>query len=250
MKRFLAVVLMSLLLPARALPSPSVLVFAAASLTDSLQEIARKYQSETGASVSFNFGASSILARQIQEGAPADIFFSADEVKMDALEKRGMLAKGSRRTRLSNTLAIIVSRDQGAPVRSPADLAEARFQRIALADPKTVPAGIYASEYFKKLGLWERIAPKVIPVDNVRAALAAVESGDADAGVVYKTDAALSAKIKTAFLVPQKEGPDIRYPMALLKDAGNAREGEKFLKFLESDRAGAVFEKFGFIVLK
>src|SRR5262245_53506408 len=195
-----------------------VTVFAAASLTDSLKAIAADYEKASGDKIVFNFGASSMLARQIEEGAPADIFFSADEAKMDGLESKGLLEKGTRKDRLSNSLVIVVAREKGAAISSPNDLAAPSIKRIALGDPRAVPIGIYAREYLEKLKLWEAIRPKIVATENVRAALAAVEAGNADASIVYKTDAAISEKVKVAFEVPVEEGPRIRYPMAMLKE--------------------------------
>ena len=251
-KRFLEIVvtlwLGSLVFFPAETQSADVAVFAAASLTDALKEIAADYQKQSGDKIFFNFGASSILARQIEEGAPADIFFSADEAWMDALEKKSLILAGTRLSRLSNSLVIIVAADSLLKIRSPADLAGSAVKQIALADPRAVPAGIYAREYLQKLHLWAQIEPKVVPTDNVRAVLAAVESGNVEAGMVYKTDAAISGKVKVAFEVPVANGPAISYPMAVVKDSGQPDAAGKFLRYLESDEAGRVFEKFGFIV--
>jgi molybdate transport system substrate-binding protein len=228
----------------------TITVFAAASLTDGLQEIARDYQQATGDKIEFNFAASSILARQIEEGAPADIFFSADEAKMDALEKKGLVEKKTRRSRLSNTLVIVVPADSFRYIGSPKDLNGAKIKHIALADPESVPAGIYAKEYLRKMHIWDEIAPKVVPMGNVRAALAAVESGDAEAGIVYKTDAAISKKTRVAYEVPREDGPKISYPMAMMKEAKEPKAALAFLEYLDSDAAGPVFAKFGFILEK
>ena len=226
----------------------TVSVFAAASLTDCLKVIAQSYAAKHPDDVQFNFAASSVLARQIEEGAPADIFFSADEAKMNALEGKGLIDKSTRRDLLSNTLVIVVPADSKAAVTSAADLASDRIERIAVGDTKAVPAGIYAKEYLKKLGLWEKIKPKTIPMANVRAALAAVESGDADAGIVYKTDAAITKKARVAFAVPKEEGPAIVYPVALVNDSKQPTAARAFLNYLESKSAAATFQKFGFIV--
>jgi molybdate transport system substrate-binding protein len=226
----------------------TITVFAAASLTDSLGEIGRDYQKHTGNKVEFNFAASSLLARQIEEGAPADIFFSADEAWMNTLEQKGLVDKKTRRRRLSNSLVIVVGTDSPLSIQSPSDLASEKIGHIALADPQSVPAGIYAKEYLRKVHLWEKIEPKVVPMGNVRAALAAVESGDAEAGIVYKTDAAISKKTRVAWAVPREEGPKISYPMAGLKEAHDPEAARAFLKYLDSDEAGRVFAKFGFIV--
>lgn len=225
-----------------------VTVFAAASLTDSLKEVAASYEKETGDRVTFNLGASSTLARQIEEGAPADIFFSADEAKMDRLEAKGLIVKETRKSRLSNTLVIIVAAEDGADVHAPRDLAGAKVKRIALGDPKAVPIGVYARAYLQKLGLWEAIEPKVVATENVRAALAAVEAGNAEASIVYKTDAAISRKVRVAYAVPLEEGPKISYPVALLKDAPHTATAKNFLRFLGSETAGKIFRQGGFIV--
>ena len=240
----------TLLLLALALPSGAaeVMVFAAASLTDSLNEIAAAYQKQSGDTIVFNFGASSILARQIEEGAPADIFFSADEAKMDDLDKAGLILNATRKSRLSNTLMIIIAAQNGADVKGPADLATARVKRLALAEPNTVPAGIYARKFLVAANLWPAVQGKVIPTENVRAALAAVESGDADAGIVYATDAAISKKVKVAFRVSSADCPAISYPMAALKASKQPDAAKKFLDYLSSAAAGKVFERFGFLL--
>lgn len=224
-------------------------VFAAASLTDAMKEIAGTFQKQSGERVVFNFGASSTLARQIEEGAPADLFFSADEAKMDALASKGLILNATRRNLLSNSLVIVVASANGARIQSPADLARASVKRVALGDPQAVPIGIYAREYLQKLKLWDAIKPKVVATENVRAALAAVEAGNADAGIVYKTDAAISKEVKVAFEVPIEEGPKISYPVAIVKGAKELSGARKFLVFLFSAEAGEVFRKYGFIVI-
>lgn len=246
--RMLAIGVIALLLSVRAARAADVTVFAAASLTDCLKKIASDYEKQTGNKVTFNFAGSSTLSRQIEAGAPADIFFSADEVWMDKLQKHGLIHEGTRRSRLSNSLVIVVASDSTSPVHSAADLAGAQIQRIALADPQLVPAGIYSREYLEKLGLWQKIQPKVVPTENVRAALAAVESGNVDAGMVYKTDAAISKKVKVACEI--KDGPPISYPMAALKEAKDPEAAKGFLDFLNGNEAASVFERYGFIIRK
>jgi molybdate transport system substrate-binding protein len=225
-----------------------VTVFAAASLTDSLQEIASAYEKQSGDRIVFNFAASGVLARQIDEGAPADLFFSADEARADALETNGLLVKATRTNLLANSLVVITAADS-ATVRSPGDLTNAAVQRVALGDPKTVPAGTYGKAYLEKSGLWPGIEPKVVPCENVRAVLAAVESGNVDAGLVYKTDAASSKKVRVVFEVPAGDGPKITYPAALVKDAPQPEAAKKFLNYLAGNEAGAVFIRHGFVVL-
>lgn len=223
-------------------------VFAAASLTDALKEIAVGYEQKSSDKIVFNFGASSVLARQIEEGAPADSFFSADEARMDGLDKKNLIVKETRKSKLSNALVIVVASDSTLSITKPADLAGAKVKRLALADHKAVPAGVYAKEYLTKLKLWPAIEPKVVSAENVRAALAAVESGNVEAGIVYKTDAVLSKKVRIAHEVPKAEGPDISYPMAVLKEAKQPELAKTFQKYLESEAATKIFQKYGFVV--
>jgi len=239
--------LLAVALPGRA---ATITVFAAASLTDCLKEIAANYERQTREKAVFNFGASSFLARQIQEGAPADIFFSADEAKMDGLEARGLILKETRKSRLSNSLVIVIAAGSPLLIHSPQDLAQARVRRVALADPSTVPAGIYSKQCLEKLNLWSAVGPKVVPTDNVRAALAAVESGNVEAGMVYKTDVAISREIKVACEIPPRDSPHISYSMAVVGASKEPAAAKRFITYLNSKEAGLVFEKFGFIVLK
>ncbi len=222
-------------------------VFAAASLSDALREIAGPYETASGDKLHFNLGASSTLARQIKEGAPADVFFSADEAKMDDLAKAGLISPDTRRTLLSNTLVIVVNVDGGPAIAAPSDLAKPTLGRIALAEPQTVPAGIYAKEYLEKAGLWEKVIHKIVPTENVRACLAAVESGNVDAGIVYKTDALISKKVKIAYEISVAEGPKISYPLAVMKESKNAEAARKLAAYLASPAARTVFAKYGFL---
>jgi molybdate transport system substrate-binding protein len=219
-------------------------VSAAASLTDVLHEIAAQY----GQPVLFNFGASSMLARQIQEGAPADLFISADELKMDQLAQRGLLVKKSRVDILANTLVIVIPSDSALKIESAKDLADPSIRNVAVAEPQSVPAGIYAKEYLRKIKVWDRITYKLIPTDNVRSALAAVESGNVEAGIVYKTDALISHAVKIAYEIPRTEGPKIVYPAAVLADSTEKAAAQKFLDYLQSEPARAVFRRFGFLL--
>ena len=247
MRRFVLCLLIAFL--AAPLSAAELNVFAAASLTDALKEIAASYEQSTGDKIVLNLGASSTLARQIQEGAPADLFLSADEEKMNALENQGLLLAGTRRSVLSNTLVVVVPSDSGLKIARISDLAAPSIRAIALAEPQTVPAGIYAKEYLRKKGLWTKVIDRVVPTENVRAALAAVESGNVDAGIVYKTDAGISKKVRVAHEVPRAEGPAISYPFAVLADSGEKEAARKFLAHLGSPAALDVFRKFGFLSL-
>jgi molybdate transport system substrate-binding protein len=225
-----------------------IYVCAAASLTDALKEIAVTYDRESGDTLVFNFAASSVLARQIEEGAPADLIISADEAKLDVLEKKGLLLPGTRKSILSNTLVVIVPPDSLLEIKSAEDLVAPAIKRIALGEPSSVPAGIYAKAYLQKLGLWDQLAGRVVPTESVRAALAAVESGNVEAGIVYKTDAMISKQVKVAFEVPESEGPPISYPLAVIKDSRAPDAAKRLASYLASKPAGVVFQRYGFIL--
>ncbi len=240
------VMAVGLLLFLLALPScaQEILVFAAASLTESLEEIGGTYQRKTGTDVRFSFGGSSDLARQIEAGAPADVFFSADTAKMDALEKAGLVRREDRREFLSNWLAVVVSADWSGRVRGPRDLLQ--FSRIALADPAAVPAGIYAKKWLESAGIWKDVRDRVVPTLDVRAALAAVESGSVAAGVVYKTDARISKKARIVYAAATV--PPILYSVSAVARARPA--AREFVTFLQGKDAAAAFSKAGFVLVR
>jgi molybdate transport system substrate-binding protein len=223
-----------------------LVVFAAASLTDALKEIGAAYEDSTVVEVRFNFAASNLLARQIAAAAPADLFASADEGRMDFLEEQGLVVEGTRISLLSNTLVIVVGADSRLAIHSEADLARPEVRSIALAEPQSVPAGIYAKQHLEQLGLWHKIMDRVVPTENVRAALAAVASGNVDASIVYKTDAAISKKVRVAHEVPAAQGPRISYPFAVLTAAGDPATARRFLDYLASESGRAVFSRYGF----
>jgi len=215
--------LIAFLLFTPALQASEVRVFAAASLTDALRDIAARYEKTSPDRILFNLAGSSVLARQIDEGAPADIFVSADEAQMNRVAR--MIDRKSRVSILSNTLVIVGQRDL------------TKAASIALAEPSSVPAGIYAREWLTKAGLWERVKSKVIPTENVRAALAAVRAGNADSAIVYRTDA------PDGFAIA--DSPPISYPFALTKEATPA--ARRFFAYLTSPAARDVFRRYGFI---
>jgi molybdate transport system substrate-binding protein len=233
------------LLLAFPLAAAEVRVSAAASLTEAVSEIARSYEHQSPDRVIFNFGGSSALARQIEAGAPADLFLSADEEKMDSIEKAGFVVRGTRVSILSNTLVVVTS---GLAIDHPRKLATTAVQRLALAEPSSVPAGIYARQWLEKRGLWKAVAGKVIPTENVRAALAAVEAGNADAAIVYRTDARIAKRVRVAYEVDAGEGPAISYPFALLRDAEEPAAARAFLAYLQGKAARAIFARHGFLL--
>jgi molybdate transport system substrate-binding protein len=243
-------ILLFLLLGASASASASggeVMVSAAASLGDILQQLAKLYELRSGDRLVLNLGASNTLARQINAGAQVDVFISADEAQMNAVEAR--IVTGSRKDLLSNQLAIAVPDDRPHRIRSARDLTNTAIRRIAIGDPAAVPAGVYAKAYLETLGLWKALAPKTIPSGSVRLALAAVENGAADAAIVYRTDVATARRAREAFVVPLEEGPRIVYPAAAIRNGPNGAGATRFLAFLESPEATALFKRAGFIPL-
>jgi molybdate transport system substrate-binding protein len=225
-----------------------ILVSAAASLTDVLKEIGSNYQSESKNTVKFNFGPSSGLARQIDEGAPAELFFSADLKQMDVLDKKGRLEPGTRKNLLSNQLVMIVPADSKLTLKSPQDLLKSDVKKIALAEPSSVPVGVYSKKYLSEEGLWNKVEGKVVPVQDVRATLASVESGNVEAGFVYKTDAAISKKVKIVYEVPLDKGPKITYPVAIVKDSKHKAAARDFMNYIQTPGSKELFKKYGFVV--
>jgi molybdate transport system substrate-binding protein len=231
-----------LAIPGRA---EEVLVFAAASLTESLQEIGKACEAKHGTAARFSFGASSDLARQIEAGAPADVFFSADTANMDALEKAGLVRHEDRREFLSNQLVVVVPSSSSLRIAGARDLA--KLPRLALADPEAVPAGIYTRKWLEAEGVWAKLKPKVAPTLDVRSTLAAVESGAVEAGIVYRTDAAISNKVRVVFVVTN--GSAITYSVAKLASS-KSFAAQRFVDFAAGEEGRAVFERRGFRVLK
>ncbi len=247
MKTLRALILTAGALLAAVCHAAEINVFAAASLSDVFTELAPQFTAATGHTLRFNFGASGALARQIKEGAPADAIFSADELRVDQLEKAGLLLPGTRRTLLANSLVVVVGIEGAAPVSTLADLAKPGVRRIAIGEPATVPVGTYTKEHLQKTKLWSQVIDKCVPLDNVRAVLAAVESGNADAGFVYKTDALISKKVRIAVEIPRETGPSITYPGAVLKDARQPAAASAFLDWLAGPTAQTAFAKYGFV---
>jgi molybdate transport system substrate-binding protein len=218
-------------------------VAAAASLTEAVTEIAAAYGKESGGGKATPvFAASNVLARQIEEGAPVDVFISADEANMDKVAKANLVKDSA--PLLTNSLVVVVPNDSSAKIGSAADLDG--LKRIAIGDPAAVPAGVYAKAWLTKAGLWEKIQPKTVPSENVRAALAVVESGNVDAAIVYKTDAAVAKKCKVAWTVPAADVPEIIYPVAVCTGSKHAEEAKKFVEFLHSAKATEIFKARGF----
>jgi molybdate transport system substrate-binding protein len=233
-------------LPAAA-PGETVHVYAAASTKDVVEEIARAFKDETGIAVDVTPAASSTLAKQIEKGADADLFLSADEDWADYLSDRKLVEK--RRDLLGNRLAVVTPADSKLKIGELADVAAPVVQKLALGGP-AVPAGRYARQALEKAGVWDKVKDRVVEGEDVRVALTYVVKGEADAGIVYATDAkAVGDKVRTAQVVPDDLHKPIRYPLALLKRDGIKPEARKFYEYLAGDKAAAAFRKAGFTVL-
>lgn len=221
-------------------------VSAAASLTDALPPIKKLYeQKNPGVSITYNFASSGSLQRQIQQGAPADIFISASVNKMDALQKEGLLTEGSRKDLLQNKVVLIVSKNN-TTISDFKDLTGADVQKISIGEPESVPAGKYAKEVLSNAGIFEQLKPKTVFAKNVRQVLTYVETGNVDAGIVYATDANTSDKVKIATVAPADFHSPVVYPIAVIKDSQNLSAAKEFVEFLSSKPAIEVFEKYGF----
>ena len=223
-------------------------VSVASSLADVMAEAGRAWQAAGGPGITVNAGGSNVLARQVAAGARVDVFASADRAQMEVASASGRLVTASIRDLLSNTLVVVVPARAGPATLTPRDLAAPRFRRIALANPDSVPAGVYARQWLEHAGLWSQVAPRVVPTLTVRSALAAVRAGRADAGVVFATDARTAPEVTVAYAVPVADAPEIRYPVAVVRGPREA-DAAAFVRFLLSPAAKAVFEAAGFVHL-
>jgi molybdate transport system substrate-binding protein len=228
-------------------PNQTLTVSAAISLTEVLGALATAYSSEGGGQIAFNFGASNLLVRQIVNGAPVDVFVSADEAQMDVAERAGMIEPGSRTVVVHNQLAIVTRGDWAGQIASAAALADSNLRRIAIGDPAAVPAGVYAEQYLRRLGLWPAIQRKLLPAASVRGALAAVANGAADAGIVYATDVSRARNVRLGFVVRGPEAPRIVYPACVVRTSQRKTAALRFVNFLASARAARVFREHGFL---
>jgi molybdate transport system substrate-binding protein len=226
----------------------TLLISAAASLKEVLEEIKPLYQrTRSDVSLSYNFGASGALLQQIEQGAPADMFISAAKRQMDTLDQKGALAPGTRANLANNRLAVIVPKDARI-VTSFSSLKEPEVKKIAIGEIRSVPAGQYAEQVLKKLNLFNDVQSKLVYSNNVRQVLAAVESGNADAGFVYITDAKISDKVKVAVIADDSFHSPIVYPMAVLRNSKHVDAAKAFLQYLSGDEAKGILRKYGFIV--
>lgn len=220
----------------------------AISLKDAVEELGRQFQTgRPGVRLHYNLGASGELQKQIEAGAPVDLFISAGQRQVDALEKQGLLRAGSRRVFALNALTLIVPRDSRLDLRQPADLLRPEVQRVAVGNPKTVPAGQYAEESLRALGLWDALRPKLVLAENARQVLEYVARGEVEAGFVYTTDAALRTdRVKEVGRLPQASYTPVTYPGAIVAASPQPALAQAFLDLLLGPAGQRVLTRYGF----
>jgi molybdate transport system substrate-binding protein len=223
-----------------------LVVFAATSLSDALQDVGKTFAQEHGVRVRFNFGASTALAQQLLRGAPADIFIAAGAQPVDMLASRGLLLEGSRIDLLTNTL-VLVGRAEGSPQASSIPQLLLGASRIAIADPQAAPAGRYAQQALENLGVWERLQGRLVFAADVRTALAYVASGNVQLGIVYATDARGNSRVRVLEVFPAESHATIVYPAVILKGTEQRVAAEAFVAFLQSSVALELFRMHGFV---
>lgn len=245
--------LITVSLAGQAVAADNITVFAAASLTNAMQDIASRYKQEKGVTVVSSFASSSTLARQIEQGAPADLFISADQQWMDDAVAKKSVITSSRYTLLGNDLVLIAPRSAAAKEVTLDPQTDWKTllhgERLAVGDPDHVPAGIYAKEALQKLGAWEGVAPSLAPANNVRAALALVERNETPYGIVYGSDAVASDKVQVVGHFPATSHKPVEYPMAIVNDHDNAAV-KAFYDYLKGPQAAAIFKHYGFTPTK
>ncbi|MBP2644615.1 MAG: modA [Firmicutes bacterium] len=224
-------------------------VSAAVSMKDALTEIQKNYQAKNpNVTLVYNLGASGTLAKQIEEGAPADIFISAATKQMDDLAAKNLVDKASIKNLLENKLVLITGKDSTLPIHAFEDLVSDKVTKFAMGEPSVVPAGQYAQEALNKLGIWTTVQAKAVQGKDVRTVLAYVETGNVEAGIVYKTDAASSDKVKIVATAADGTHKPIVYPAAVLAGAKDKKAAADFLLYLTGPESKAIFEKYGFTV--
>ena len=245
--------LVTVSLAGQAVAADNITVFAAASLTNAMQDIASQYKKEKGVTVVSSFASSSTLARQLEQGAPADLFISADQQWMDdAVAKKSVITR-TRYTLLGNDLVLIAPRSAAAKAVTLDPQTDWKTllhgERLAVGDPDHVPAGIYAKEALQKLGAWDGVAPALAPANNVRAALALVERNETPYGIVYGSDAVASDKVQVVGRFPAESHKPVEYPMAIVNDHDTATV-KAFYDYLKGPQAAAIFKHYGFTPTK
>lgn len=225
--------------------SVSLTISAAASLKDAMEEIKAAYiEEKTNVGIIFNFGSSGSLQQQIEQGADVDLFISAATKQMDALQDKGLIMEGTRKEFLENEIVLVAPKD--SEIKGFTELSNNNVQKIAMGEPKSVPVGGYAEEILTKMNILDSIKLKVVYAKDVKEVLSWVETGNADVGIVYKTDAKVSEKVKVVAKAPEGSHKPVYYPAAVIKASNNPDEAKAFVDYLYSSEAKPIFEKYGF----
>lgn len=256
-KRFwisVAAFVLCFFLPVRgihALENREIIVSAAISLKDAFQEISAAYKEQTGVNVRLNLGGSGLLQKQIEAGAPVDVYASAGTKQMDALSSAGLIVDATRCNFTRNRLVLIVPSDSTLNLHSLHELVRPEVSRLSIGNPKTVPAGQYAEQVLKNLKIWDRIQNRLVPAENVRQVLDYVSRGEVDAGIVYASDVPISrGKTVVAASAPEDSHAPILYPIAVIKGTGQEKEARAFIDFILNSSGQAIMEKYGFLSLR
>lgn len=224
-----------------------LLISAAASLTDVLNEIADVYKDiEPNTKLTYSFGSSGALQAQIEEGAPVDIFMSAAQKQMKALEDKGLILDGTNKTLLVNKVVLMTPANSNLEISSFDDLTKDEVKKIAIGDPSNVPVGQYSEEIFTNLNILDKVSPKTVLGNDVRTVLTWVESGEVDCGIVYATDAYTTDKVQIITEAPEGSHKEVSYPVAVIKASKNSEAAKRFLDFLSTEKAINLFTKYGF----
>ena len=239
-------------MPVTATPASPIelTVCAGVGLTDVIKSINDLYMQENeSVTIIANFAAAGTLQQQIEQGAPADVFFTPGVKQMDALQNGGLIINETRRNLLNNKIVLVVPGNSNPGISSFMDLLKENISQIAIGDPESVPAGAYGKQALEQLGIYEQVQLKLILCSDVRQVLGYVEAGNADAGIVYSTDAAITDNVKIAADAPDEVNSQIVYPVAVIKASQNVAAAKAYIAFLFSDEAKAIFEQYGFVVV-
>ena len=245
---FALTIALKLALPSGAVAEPvTLLVGSASSLQDALKELTPLFQSaHPGITVKYSFTAPGALQQQIERGAPIDVFISGASKQMDALQAKGLILPETRRSLVSNQLALVVPRSSSLVLTDFRQLTKNEVKRLAMGEPRSVPVGQYAEEVLRSLGIWEQLRPKLVLGNTARNVLATVESGNADAGIVFMTDAKISQRVRQVAVAPKDSHAPIVYPIGVVSTSREQKSAQAYVAFLSSPRARPVFSKYGF----
>ena len=227
-----------------------IYVLAAASLTDVLTELANNYKQETSTEIIFSFASSGALQAQIEASAPADIFFSAAQKQMNALEEKGLIDSETRKDLLENKVVLISPKNSNLNIKSFTDITNSNVKKLGLGEPKSVPVGQYSEEILSNLSILDIAKEKAVYGSDVRNVLDWVETAEVDCGIVYATDAKIAKNINIIAEAPEKNHKKVIYPISIIKSSQNKEEAKKFIEYISTDKSKEIFQNYGFTVVK